>query len=563
MAEEERHIRRISDYNKTELRTNIDQGQCGIEGTETNVQDRHFVYKDPDGNYFTCASQHYYDGSLKYIPAEFGESTTRQALINATGLQIDEYFRHIGDPDTNIRMQTDQQTINVGNVSYLDIVESGSTATGTISGGMIINGNVGIGVVPEDSDSDYTVLQIGGYGSIVSETLVGGDMFITTNAYYDAVDQQWESIGPSGANSMIKIGSGGSIDFYADNTSGSDVAITWENPFTVTMNYITVHDDKYLYFGSGEIGIKYDEASTDNLLITCTAGHDIIFNDTTVDSDIVFNGDTAEVCRIDAGEDVLYFPDSKEIGFGNSATSPDIKMYSDGTDGIIESDNLADIVLQTSSTTYVRIDESNNVMVGISSAGTNADNVLVIANGTHPTGSYPEGGVLFAEDVAAISELCTINESGVETILSGETRQRKTADQSVTSSVALVNDTHLSFPIAANEIKYFTAELYVICGIDGSGIDVAINGPASPTNVIMGAQIINSSGTALGNYVDAYETEILFPGVGYNRIAIKMSGTIENGANAGTVYIRWAQNASQASATTVKRGSFLEAKKIV
>jgi hypothetical protein len=144
-----------------------------------------------------------------------------------------------------------------------------------------------------------------------------------------------------------------------------------------------------------------------------------------------------------------------------------------------------------------------------------------------------------------------------ETLPAGATVKtvRKSADQSVTSSTTLVNDTHLKFAVAANETYIFQLWLFVYAADGTPDIKVTCTGPSGSTVLWSSSQVIfnaaaattltsvNTSGVSADLFVDA------------NNRAIQLYGTIANGATAGDLQFQWAQNTSSANSTTVKAGS--------
>jgi hypothetical protein len=132
---------------------------------------------------------------------------------------------------------------------------------------------------------------------------------------------------------------------------------------------------------------------------------------------------------------------------------------------------------------------------------------------------------------------------------------RKSADQSVTSSTTLVNDTHLKFAVAANETYIFQLWLFTYAADGTPDIKVTCAGPAGSTVLWSSSQVIfnaaaattltsvNTSGVSADLFIDA------------NNRAIQLYGTIANGGTAGDLQFQWAQNTSSANSTTTKAGS--------
>jgi hypothetical protein len=141
---------------------------------------------------------------------------------------------------------------------------------------------------------------------------------------------------------------------------------------------------------------------------------------------------------------------------------------------------------------------------------------------------------------------------------------RKTADQAVTSSTALVDDTHLFFSIAANEIWFGQMVLFYDGGT-ASGLQVALNVPASATG-FWGAigEAASSSAmaattmdiTAANGLTDSHVETFGAAGAGTFGIA-SVHFNVVNSTTAGTVKLRWAQVTSGGTSTTIKANSYL------
>jgi hypothetical protein len=132
---------------------------------------------------------------------------------------------------------------------------------------------------------------------------------------------------------------------------------------------------------------------------------------------------------------------------------------------------------------------------------------------------------------------------------------RKSADQSVTSSTTLVNDTHLKFAVASNETYIFQLWLYTYAADGTPDIKLTCAGPSGSTVLWSSSQVIFNAGgsTTLTVVNTSGVTADLF--VDANLRAIQLYGTIANGATAGDLQFQWAQNTSSANSTTVKAGS--------
>lgn len=137
---------------------------------------------------------------------------------------------------------------------------------------------------------------------------------------------------------------------------------------------------------------------------------------------------------------------------------------------------------------------------------------------------------------------------------------KKTADQSKTADTTLAADSALTFPVLANTAYAFKIAILYSTASGVPGIKFDLNGPASPTAVAYtnkkwgagGSAITETSATALNTVITQASTAS-----GGNAL-ILIEGILQNGVNAGTFSFRWAQNTSDAAATKVLKGSFLE-----
>lgn len=146
--------------------------------------------------------------------------------------------------------------------------------------------------------------------------------------------------------------------------------------------------------------------------------------------------------------------------------------------------------------------------------------------------------------------------SSVEVIL-------KSADDSITTDIVLNNDSDLAFSLAANE--KVQVEILAIVTTSNSAPDIQfdLTGPASPVNVVFFTYWTNHVADppgACGDVIFAYNS-VVDCNWGTNAstgAAIVFKGTIENGINAGTVNLRWAQRSSSANTTILKKGSYIK-----
>lgn len=143
----------------------------------------------------------------------------------------------------------------------------------------------------------------------------------------------------------------------------------------------------------------------------------------------------------------------------------------------------------------------------------------------------------------------------------------KSADTSRTNATPS-NDPHLSFGIDANAVWIFNA-LLLVDG-DTADINIGINGPAASDVVFAGAGNHNantsgSNGTGewVGRTGAPLAVYIPFATVLGSRLAIHLRGRIKTGANPGFCTINWSQRVTNATATTLVAGSFLEGHRVI
>lgn len=138
----------------------------------------------------------------------------------------------------------------------------------------------------------------------------------------------------------------------------------------------------------------------------------------------------------------------------------------------------------------------------------------------------------------------------------------KASSQSVTSSTTLVNDTVLVLPVSANATYRF--ELEILYNGNSAGSSDLKFGWLLPSGASMnwGAA---GQGTGLGPFFPVGTASSTFAygtnGTG-NPLSLTASGTLVTSSFGGNLQLQWAQNTSNATATTVQAGSILIARRI-
>lgn len=130
----------------------------------------------------------------------------------------------------------------------------------------------------------------------------------------------------------------------------------------------------------------------------------------------------------------------------------------------------------------------------------------------------------------------------------------KSADESVTSSSTLQNDDDFSFAIRANEV-WKGSMLMTGSALGAGGIKGDFTIPSGASGSMTSAS--SQTGLTFANVSVATGFGLTVAMTSGRDFAINF--TITNGANAGTVQFRFAQNVSNGTATIIKGGSLLHA----
>ena len=147
-----------------------------------------------------------------------------------------------------------------------------------------------------------------------------------------------------------------------------------------------------------------------------------------------------------------------------------------------------------------------------------------------------------------------------------DTTQVKTkpANETVASSVTLQDDDHLTgFELLPNKAYEFEVILEVNDGVGSGGFRFILNFSQTPSEVPSGLIFALDPGAAtesfVGSYGDFTINNLVFSITGTNNRAIKAFGRFtSNATSGGTVGLQWAQNVSDAAATTLREGSLMK-----
>ncbi|WP_435610674.1 hypothetical protein [Streptomyces sp. C10-9-1] len=143
----------------------------------------------------------------------------------------------------------------------------------------------------------------------------------------------------------------------------------------------------------------------------------------------------------------------------------------------------------------------------------------------------------------------------------------KTATESVTSSTTMQDDDELFVHVAANA-TYIVDMLLIHASATAADIRVGWTVPAGASFNWAGQGATNTTSTSSFVVPDtnmagriASET-LVFGGGASSATRADLSGTLITAGTAGTLQFQWAQNASDATATQVRLGSWLSVRRV-
>ena len=131
------------------------------------------------------------------------------------------------------------------------------------------------------------------------------------------------------------------------------------------------------------------------------------------------------------------------------------------------------------------------------------------------------------------------------------------ANQVVNNSSTLVDVPQLSLNVAANERVLFRINLFYNTAT-GADFKYQVAVPSSPTLYRQLTEGMAPDDTAVDLAVASTSAAVSILGAANTNGFLRVTGVLVNGANAGTLQFKFAQDAATASDTTVYAGSFLE-----
>lgn len=138
----------------------------------------------------------------------------------------------------------------------------------------------------------------------------------------------------------------------------------------------------------------------------------------------------------------------------------------------------------------------------------------------------------------------------------------KSADQTVTSGIAFQSDSELLIQVDDTAKYQFEIVAYATANVSG-GIKASVTGPAitGPGFIIYNTQITSTDAFSKSKNSTTYNAGTGITAVSAD-ITVTVRGTIYALGATGNLIFRWAQNAFNASATTVLKGSYMKLRRI-
>ncbi len=150
--------------------------------------------------------------------------------------------------------------------------------------------------------------------------------------------------------------------------------------------------------------------------------------------------------------------------------------------------------------------------------------------------------------------------------IGGRSFVRKTVDESLTSNTTLQNDDALTLAVAANATYTFRVWMLAVDATDANGdIKFGFTFPAGatchfsgkgPHSLLAGGGAFGD-GEYIGRNTATSGSTVAAYGLSTSVIGIELTGLLIVGGTAGNLQLQWAQNTSDANATTVQAGSFM------
>lgn len=234
------------------------------------------------------------------------------------------------------------------------------------------------------------------------------------------------------------------------------------------------------------------------------------------------------------------------VSFGTASTSTGILRLLHASHAFFN--DIQQSASQGASITYTLPIDDGAAGEVLSTNGSGVLDWVADGGGTITSGTTATSGCLDGAPLKSASNLVTCTKMDQTKFV--------TADQTDTTG-AFVDVTDLGFAVAANTVYVFECRFMTNSAASTTGVQIAFNGPASPTNFNY-AGIASTSATAItvptGTTYNS-TTGAATGATATQNLQQNFGGTLENGANAGTFTARL-QTEVGGSAATIMRGSW-------
>lgn len=314
--------------------------------------------------------------------------------------------------------------------------------------------------------------------------------------------------------------------------------------------------------GSTIIGSTPGGGGGDNVSVNGVAAADADFDDDTpaadTDGDATFDGlnvkfkkDSGTPNKVSAwiGKDINgnwilgFDPQTSAVnylGIRNAIAGAMPGLFARGTD--------ADVSLALSPK------GTGRVFIGDGSVGSAMEFIEMAAPGTPPANDLRA----WVEDHGGVSRLKLKDDAGEVANLFNPRMAFLAADR-VSTSTSYADVTGFTFAIKANKSYSFEVHLLWSSSATTEGGNFSVNGPASPTNVLIWREVWTSATAHTSERHIVYDAgTLLTAGPGTAFWPIHLFGTVENGANAGILAIRFRAETGGANSVTLRRGSYMK-----
>lgn len=410
---------------------------------------------------------------------------------------------------------------------------------------------------------DSTTSELHVYENVSSPSRYARVYFDTAaNAAVFAASSGTTQIGAQGAGGDINLNLNGAANdklnaakTYAPTAaySGTDFNFTRNltgTSYALSGSVMKVEDNSSVTTGLSSPNVLYlnqsNTSATGNLILARTGGSTDKFK-----VDVAGNITAAGGVSVAAGQS---YTGAGAVTVA-SASNTDLSLIAGGTGKVIVkpgSNSTSSFEVQDSSGAVLLAADSTNsrIKVGVSDAN---GTLLVLDDKTtsaDPTGT--PGAMYYNSSIGAFR--CYEGAAWKNCV--GDTYVYKTADQS-SGTTAITDITDLSWSVQANKNYRYKCTIFFAAGATTNGWLVTATAPASPA-LFVGQTYGPISATTLGgSQWSANDGGTVTPTSGTTAAAngIKVEGILRNGANAGTVQMRWANELANTT-HTIQQGSY-------